>query len=337
VVPKCCPEGEALGALGLCGPVQEPGYFNEMLEQLTNGSVPALEVRQAECGPGQRYVAGVQELGLEGDRVIATIWNNYEEQMTTSYSCLDTLEQEEGLMAVLCTERWPTQPGEVRLCRRGGAGEEERAKDEEYLRAHLEVLSVGTDMKPSGAWQVAFWQETIILVLFQVEDVELPSLGEDGQQPQASQVFAVTNNGFLVDAEWEEEWYDCIEVTRGSTGERGLVGWTWNRTRVDHDTDIIINTTCAVVSLVCLLVTLIVYSVIPLKNQLHGRIVRINVVTMMLFMIYLITVFHFTHALHPTLCTAFGFFGYFCSIAMLAWMTGTCIQSTVCSYSFVQS
>jgi hypothetical protein len=216
----------------------------------------------------------------------------------------------------------------VKLCRTDGEGQE-RAEDEEYLRSHLKVLSVGTGMMPSGAWQVACRQGTIIQALFQLEDVQLPSSWEDGHQPHSSQVFTVTNYGFLVDAESEEKWYDCIEVVRESAGEVQLVGWTWNWTvdELSDDegsaTDIIINTTCAAVSLVCLLITLIVYSVIPQKNQLHGRLVQMNVVTMMLFMVYIITVYHFTHALHPALCTTFGFFGYFCSIAMFSWMTGT--------------
>ena len=76
------------------------------------------------------------------------------------------------------------------------------------------------------------------------------------------------------------------------------------------------------VSIGSLIVTFLVYSILPMFHTLHGHVVRMNLISIILFNIALLVIFHATNHLPEVVCTTLGFFTYFCSLAMFSWMTG---------------
>jgi len=93
-----------------------------------------------------------------------------------------------------------------------------------------------------------------------------------------------------------------------------------------HHQLLIVDTICILVSLGGLLVTFLVYSILPMFHTLHGHVVRMNLISMILFKISLLVIFHATSYLPDVVCTILGFFTYFCSIAMFSWITVMCFD-----------
>ena len=68
-----------------------------------------------------------------------------------------------------------------------------------------------------------------------------------------------------------------------------------------------------------LMMTLLIYYLIPELNNLHGMIVKHNIIANTLQTIYLIVVFNFTHVFNDILCKVIGIFGYFLTMSMFLW------------------
>ena len=85
--------------------------------------------------------------------------------------------------------------------------------------------------------------------------------------------------------------------------------------------NILICNACGTLSLICLGLVYLVYSLLPGFNTTHGRIVKSNVVSVAMLTLYLLLVLNCSHSLGQQLCTVVGFSGYFSSTAMFSWMT----------------
>ena len=81
------------------------------------------------------------------------------------------------------------------------------------------------------------------------------------------------------------------------------------------------NTISVGISCFFLLLTLLVYIKLPELNNLQGKIVLSNIVSILLVSVYLCLVYHLTSLLTPPQCQALGYLGYFATISMFAWMT----------------
>ena len=80
-------------------------------------------------------------------------------------------------------------------------------------------------------------------------------------------------------------------------------------------------TICASVSCFFLILTAIVYIKLPELNNLHGKIIMSNVVTITLLTLYLLIVYNVTDYLSDTFCIIIGNVGYFLTMSMFTWMT----------------
>ena len=82
---------------------------------------------------------------------------------------------------------------------------------------------------------------------------------------------------------------------------------------------VVLYTAVGLLSLVCLIIIFLVYWFVPSFNNLHGRIVLVNIVCA--FLVNLFVMFLYTTKLPPLACTILGYLGYFSAISMFAWMT----------------
>ena len=80
-----------------------------------------------------------------------------------------------------------------------------------------------------------------------------------------------------------------------------------------------INTCCGVIGCIFLILTLVVYIIVPELNNMHGKIVLNNIIANILQTCYLIAVFNFTHAMSDDVCKVVGYLGYFFTILMFCW------------------
>ena len=87
------------------------------------------------------------------------------------------------------------------------------------------------------------------------------------------------------------------------------------------DVFLLVNTVLGIVSIVFLLLTLLVYILLPELHNLHGYLVTSNVLVNILQTGFLLTVFNFSHLLDSVSCRTVGYLGYFLTMAMFSWMT----------------
>ena len=85
-------------------------------------------------------------------------------------------------------------------------------------------------------------------------------------------------------------------------------------------------TVCGVISLFCLLLTFLVYAIIPGFKNLHGKIVLNNIVSITLLTVYLLIVFNTEPSYSTYFCILIGYCGYFSSISMFSWMSIMCFD-----------
>ena len=80
-----------------------------------------------------------------------------------------------------------------------------------------------------------------------------------------------------------------------------------------------INTCCGVIGCIFLILTLVVYIIVPELNNVHGKIVLNNIIANILQTCYLIAVFNFTHSMSDDVCKVVGYLGYYFTILMFCW------------------
>lgn len=59
----------------------------------------------------------------------------------------------------------------------------------------------------------------------------------------------------------------------------------------------------------------------PELNNLHGKIVLSNIVSILMMTVYLVCVYNLTHTFSPLVCKVSGYLGYFFTMTMFSWMT----------------
>ena len=84
--------------------------------------------------------------------------------------------------------------------------------------------------------------------------------------------------------------------------------------------------TCGVISLICLCITFLIYSLLPGFNNLHGKIVQNNIVSITLITLYILITFNNRSSFNSYICIFMGYFGYFSSFAMFFWMSIMCFD-----------
>ena len=95
-----------------------------------------------------------------------------------------------------------------------------------------------------------------------------------------------------------------------------------------------IYSTFAGLSLFFLVLTFLVYCILPDFKNLHGKIVIMNISSIVCVMTFLLGMFNTKTNISLTLCTVIGYFGYFSHIAMFSWMT---VMSVDLSWTFSRS
>ena len=83
----------------------------------------------------------------------------------------------------------------------------------------------------------------------------------------------------------------------------------------------VINSVLGLVSILLLLLTLLVYALLPELHNLHGYLVTSNILANILQTAFLLLVFNLSHWLGDLACKILGYLGYFLTMAMFAWMT----------------
>ena len=83
----------------------------------------------------------------------------------------------------------------------------------------------------------------------------------------------------------------------------------------------LVNTISCSVSIVFLTITGLVYLLVPDLNNLHGKIILNNVLSITCLTVYLIIIYNTKHIFSDVLCILLGYFGYFSTISMFSWMT----------------
>ena len=79
----------------------------------------------------------------------------------------------------------------------------------------------------------------------------------------------------------------------------------------------------SVISIICLLSTLLVYCILPEFKSMHGNIVKCNVICTLMVNMFLLVVYNKSSM---TGCVFWGYFGYFSNMAMFSWMTIMCFD-----------
>ena len=80
-----------------------------------------------------------------------------------------------------------------------------------------------------------------------------------------------------------------------------------------------------IMSIIGLLVTFVIYMLLPDFKNLHGRIVLNNTISVTFLTIYLLIIWN-TQNLSYSLCKFLGYSGYFSGLSMLTWMTVMCVD-----------
>ena len=88
----------------------------------------------------------------------------------------------------------------------------------------------------------------------------------------------------------------------------------------------IILIVCGSLSLISLVITFLVYWFVPGFNNLHGRIVLSNIVSIFFVTIFFLMTLQYKTNFYAIICTIVGFFGYFSSLSMFTWMTIMCFD-----------
>jgi len=86
-----------------------------------------------------------------------------------------------------------------------------------------------------------------------------------------------------------------------------------------------IYTALGVISVLALLLTIIVYSILPGMRNLHGRILMSCAFSTLLATLYLIIVYNYDSSCTIG-CTVLGYFGLFSNLSMFSWMTIMCLN-----------
>lgn len=213
----------------------------------------------------------------------------------------------------------------------------------DQLRDILPVFSVQTDLLPSKAWKA------------RPRNLEKIC---NSKPPISTQIWAVTDDGKLVRENWEKEELACVQHV-----DHRVVAWTCpspsarvscqeveqqqqadstKHQKIGHMNDsgahlqcedrilphylLLVDSICIWISLGALIITFLVYAILPMFHNLHGHIVRMNIISMVFFNVSLLVVFHATHHVSEGICMMVGFFTYFSSIAMFSWMTVMCFD-----------
>ena len=83
----------------------------------------------------------------------------------------------------------------------------------------------------------------------------------------------------------------------------------------------LVNTISGSISCLFLVITFLVYIMVPEFDSLHGKIVLSNVSSIFFLTFYLLLVYNFTDNLPQIVCLIVGYSGYFFTMSMFSWMT----------------
>merc|ERR1711971_971679 len=136
-ISKCCPLGETINQLGACQKGQADHFLEEVALLVPSSERVEEKVVEARCKEVDGVLIDTRKDTLGS--LILEIWDEGYQQ-TSDFACLDKLEEDDGLVAVLCHSN-ERKRGWVPVC-----GEQNQ------LRDVLPVLSVPTDHLPTKAW-----------------------------------------------------------------------------------------------------------------------------------------------------------------------------------------
>jgi hypothetical protein len=97
---------------------------------------------------------------------------------------------------------------------------------------------------------------------------------------------------------------------------------------------LLFNTLSGLISCVFLIITFLVYIIVPELNNLHGKIVISNVFAIFMSTVFILCVYNFSDYLHGLVCKITGYGGYFFTISMFSWMT---IMSFDLCWTFIRA
>ena len=127
------------------------------------------------------------------------------------------------------------------------------------------------------------------------------------------------DNGVMSDGEPLEIVIQCYQNNKGETNH--LRGDVTSCIQMYGRTFRLVNSISCSISLVFLFITALVYLFVPDLNNLHGRIILSNVLSIFCLTIYLLIIYNQEHIFSDILCILLGYFGYFSTMSMFSWMT----------------
>ena len=144
-----------------------------------------------------------------------------------------------------------------------------------------------------------------------------PSLDDFHFMPDGRMsVNSVVTRNYCYDYKYNKEWSNRTEVILRSSEACDI-----EQPEPEASVIIPIYTSFASISLVFLVATFAVYWFIPEFDNLHGRIVRMNITSIVFVMVFIIGAFNTRSNLNLEVCTVLGYFGYFSTVSMFSWMT----------------
>lgn len=135
--------------------------------------------------------------------------------------------------------------------------------------------------------------------------------------------YVFTDGLFSTGEKTDRSPYICISPSQDSSGLRAKVCQLPDLQCLGSyvGTVRLANTISGAVSCIFLLITSLVYIKLPEFNNLHGKIVLSNIVSILVVTLYLSLVYHLPAQLSNIACQALGYLGYFFTMAMFSWMT----------------
>ena len=321
-VKKCCCWDSFLDSDHNCVPANKvESLFHQALKEI---EIEWTEVEEdtpvwRQCPTTSRRQLNLSDLDytidLSSNPNFSSLWN----VLKTNYDCLDLSSDLESLAAVVCLEEPP--PAVVSKCCPEDQilllDQQEQlvtcapTQDKEQVMDETSLQGTGYDLvfrNNSHYCQELFLKSTntshLLLNnrLLYIDDICIDVCIDN----------AVTAEGEVV--EIVMECYDGV-LQDQLKGEQLTCNEKYGRTFR------LANTVSATVSAVFLTITAIVYSFLPKLNNLHGKIILSNVLSITGFTVYILFIYNADYIFSDAICTFLGYFGYFFTMSMFSWMT----------------
>ena len=262
------------------------------------------------CGPGLVVVDTVRDVMTDG-RFVSLNSGSLE-----SYRCLDTTNS--SLVAVLCLDNSCQEAG--------GHCVSKCCPADQVLDSHNSCVNVShqADLWRHPHSEVTYHHNFMKVFRYMSSGYRRPDcLSVVAMEP--NDTYRVLTNNSLHHTDYGVTSHYCVDNVRDEHGVMAQmvmkcvsdgIEVVRNVTELSEDvtscleshvnTIRLVNTISGVISCIFLVVTFLVYVMVPELNNIHGKIVISNVVSIFFLTAYLVLVYNGTHIMNPLLCRISG-------------------------------